>query len=162
MRGYRCSDCPPDAGEHEAGARGPLPDRCPAHRAAREARRTRRKRSPLHVVPDGAVAPPAPAPEPTPEPVEPDEQAPAPGSIAEALEANLADVCSKHPFAATYERVAAVLAMVLDSPVILIDPRILPPVSKELGRVLDELRSHEEAETDELFAGAAPVVVTSA
>jgi len=47
---YRCTDCPSEACEHEAGARGPLPTRCPTHRRTRDLARDRngktRERSP--------------------------------------------------------------------------------------------------------------------
>lgn len=160
MRTYRCVDCPHGQSEHPAGAHGPLPVRCPTHRQVHKARQLRLKRSPLHIVPDGAVAPPAP---PSTPPTDPDAEEERPvGPVADGLRTVLNGIFSKHPAAPLLERVAGVLADVLDSPLVRMDPRILPPVSKELCRVVDALVLHEEAESDDLFAPAAPVVVPSA
>lgn len=158
MRTYRCQDCPPSADMHQAGLHGPLPARCPAHRAAHKARQLRRKRSPLHVVQPDDVAP---ALEP-PRPAEPDAAGDEPpiGFIQEALREDLAKVFSKHPAAQTLERIADVLAQVLDSPAALVvDPRIVPPLSRELRSIVHELVTHQEAEEDDLFGGAGPVAV---
>lgn len=159
MRTYLCVDCPLESCEHTAGARGPLPRRCPEHRRQRELRRERRRRSPLRVVqPD--EQPPAP---PAVEDVDQaDEQAPAAaaGGVREALQADLAGVFSKHPAARTLERVADVLAAILDSPIAVIaDPKIVPPLSRELRAIVKDLTEHKAAEEDDLFGGAGPVAV---
>lgn len=167
VRIYHCPDCPPGAREHTAGARGPLPLYCPEHRRARDLRRKRRRRSPLRAVRPGEIPPPVTEPD-LPPPAAGHDGAdhdgagqgrPA-GSIQEALHADLAAVFSKHPAAATLERIADVLALVLDSPVALVaDPRIVPPLSRELRSVIDELVKATAAEQDDLFGGAGPVVV---
>jgi len=159
LRTYRCVDCPPDACEHPAGTRGRLPTRCPAHRRARDLKRERRKRSPLRVVEPDEVAAPGPA-EVEASAGELDGQAVAAGSIREALRGDLAAVFSRHPAARTLERVADVLAQVLDSPAVqVVDPRIMPPLSRELRSIVQELVTATEAEEDDLFGGAGPVVV---
>ena len=159
MRTYRCTDCPPKASEHTAGARGPLPARCPAHRRARDLRRERRGRSSLRVVQPGETLP-------VPPPAEevlvavPDARQVPPGTVQEALREDLAQLFSKHPAARTLERIAGVLALVLDSPAALVaDPRIVPPLSRELRAVIQDLTSATKAEEDDLFGGAGPVVV---
>jgi hypothetical protein len=162
VRIYRCPDCPPDACEHIAGTRGPLPRYCPTHRRARELRRQRRGRSPLRIVQPDEVVPPSveadPRP-PQPDP-EPEQDVPARGSIRQALHDDLAEVFSRHPAAATLERIADVLALVLDSPAALVvDPRIVPPLSRELRSIITELVTATDAEEDDLFGGAGPVVV---
>jgi hypothetical protein len=162
VRTYTCVDCPPGSCTHTAGARGPLPTRCPDHRRARDLRRERRRRSPLRVVQDGETAPPPPAdaaPEPLADAAEASTPSP-PGTIREALDQDLAAVFSKHPAARTLERIAATLATVLDSPIAVIaDPKIVPPLSRELRAIVHELVTHQEAEEDDLFGGAGPVAV---
>jgi hypothetical protein len=122
-------------------------------------KRERRKRSPLRVVQPDEVASPVPA-EVEASAGEPDGQAVEAGSIREALRGDLAAVFSKHPAARTLERVADVLAQVLDSPAVQVaDPRIVPPLSRELRSIVHELVTATEAEEDDLFGGAGPVVV---
>lgn len=159
-RTFTCRDCPPSAGEHPAGARGPLPDRCPAHRARREAQQARRRRSGLHVVDDDAPPPPPPAPETPPSP-----PAGAGGAVA-ALEATLAELATTHPAQHVLIAAARRLAHLIDDPttIALDGPRVVPALTKELRAVLDALVDHEEAEQDDLFGAAGsptPVVVAA-
>lgn len=126
------------------------------HRRARDLKRERRKRSPLRVVQPGE-APALPAGDAGELAPASDSPAAEVGSIREALREDLAAVFSKHPAARTLERVAGVLALVLDTPAI--DARVVPAVSKELRSIVQELIKHEEPEEDDLFGGAGPVVV---
>jgi hypothetical protein len=144
MRTYRCPDCPPDAGEHIAGTRGPLPQYCPVHRRARELRRDRRGHSPSRTVPPQS---------------EPEQDVPARGSIRQALADDLAAITSSHPAAATLGRIAEALAWVLDNPAVLVaDPRIGPTLSRELRSIITELVTATDAEDDDLFGGwAGPI-----
>jgi len=90
----------------------------------------------------------------------PDARQVPPGTVQEALREDLAQLFSKHPAARTLERIAGVLALVLDSPAALVaDPRIVPPLSRELRAVIQDLTSATKAEEDDLFGGAGPVVV---
>jgi hypothetical protein len=87
---------------------------------------------------------------------------PARGSIRQALHDDLAEICSRHPAADTLERVADVLALVLDSPAALVvDPRIVPPLSREMRSIITDLVTAADAEEDDLFGGGSvgPVVV---
>lgn len=156
-RTYRCQDCPPSAAEHAAGARGPLPDRCPAHRARREAQQARRRRSGLRVVDDSpppASAPPPPAPPAAPGP-------PAAGTTAAALERTLAELATTHPAEHVLTAAARRLAALIDDPttVALDGPRAVPALTKELRAILDALVDHEEADHDDLFGAGSPTPV---
>ena len=144
MRTYRCQDCPPGAPEHAAGPRGPLPERCPTHRAERERRRGRRRRSGLTVVPDDARVTTPPAAR------EPD-ITPRPPSLADTVRADLDALLSTHPARDTLVALAERLALVADSPVTLLDPRALPALVRELRATVRDLVDHEEAEDDDLF-----------
>jgi hypothetical protein len=164
MRRYRCIDCPPSAPEYVAGARGPLPERCPEHRRARDLRRERRRRSPLRLV-DVDESPPSPPDPPDPPPSSDDaEQQAGAGPIGRALRKELDALWSSHPAGQTLERVAEVLAMVLDSPVVTTtDPRVVPSLSRELRAIVHELAAHEKDsdQGDDLFGGSGPVVTGS-
>ena len=153
MRSYRCQDCPPGAGEHPAGPRGPLPVRCPTHRAERERRRGRRRRSGLTVVPDGATTPP-PVPDITP----------APPGLADIVQADLDALLSTHPARDSLVALAGRLALAVDSPLTLLDPRALPALVRELRATVRDLVDHEEAEDDDLFGddGDVPTAVVDA
>jgi hypothetical protein len=144
MRTYRCQDCPPGTPDHPAGPRGPLPDRCPTHRADRERRRGRRRRSGLSVVPDDAPATPAAA---APEP----DIAPPPPSLADVVRADLDALLTKHPARDTLVALAERLALAADSPLTQLDPRALPPLVRELRATVRDLVDHEEAGDDDLF-----------
>ena len=163
-RPYRCLDCPPGHADHQAGARGPLPDRCPAHREAKDKRRDRRKRSTLSLVPDGAHPGPSQAAPAAPEtPAAPVAQPVTVPSVLGALERDLDGLTTRHPAAETLSSVAKVLALVLDSPVAQMDGRVMAAVSKELRSTVGVLTDFEEADHDDLFSGgSAPVVVPSA
>lgn len=144
MRTYRCGDCPPGAPEHPAGPRGPLPERCPPHRAERERRRGRRRRSGLAVVPDDAPPPGPPAA------AEPDIR-PVPAALAEIVRADLDALLSKHPARDTLVALAERLAVAADSPVVMLDPRTLATLARELRATVRDLVDHEETGDDDLF-----------
>lgn len=153
MRTFRCLDCPPGAAEHTASARGPLPVRCPAHKARRAAQQERRRRSSLRVVAPGETPPPPPAlPEPSTR---------TPTPIQDALSSDLDAIVSSHPMAGTLGAIAEALATALDHPLTgVLEPRDLAALGRELRATLHELTSHEEEGRDDLFGdAAAPVVV---
>lgn len=150
MRTFRCLDCPPDAAEHTCGARGPLPVRCPAHKARRAAQQERRRRSSLRVVAPGEAPP-----------VEPERTTRRPTPIQDALSNDLDEIVSSHPMAGTLGAIAEALAAALDHPLTgMLEPRDLAALGRELRATLHELASHEEEARDDLFGdSAAPVVV---
>ena len=152
MRTFRCVDCPADAGEYSCGARGPLPVRCPAHKARRAAQQERRRRSSLRVVAPGEAPPLVVEPEPT-------RRRPTP--IQDALREDLDDAASSHPMAETLGAIAAVLAKAMDDPLTgVLEPRDLAALGRELRATLHDFASHEEEARDDLFGEAAsPVVV---
>lgn len=165
MRLYTCQDCPPGTPEHEAGARGPLPDRCPAHREQRERRRETKSRrfrvvdpeeTPAAPVPEPQAAPPAPPRAPRAPASDPEPYSGSGGVLAALLE-DLDGLSSKHPAAETLRAIAIKLAGILDDP--MTDPKDAPSASKELRATVQALTEFEEAEEDDLFSGSAPVLV---
>lgn len=163
-RTYRCQDCPPEAGEHPAGARGPLPERCPAHRARREAQQTRRRRRRLHVVDEDTPQTPDPGlvgqgSSPAPGQAPPPEAA----TVAEQLEQDLAELATDHPAARSLMAAARRIAALIDDPYTLAQdgPRVIPSLTRELRSIIEALIEHQEAEDDDLFGagGPTPVVI---
>jgi hypothetical protein len=147
VRSYLCRDCPPGSHEHQTGPRGPLPERCPPHRAERERKRGRRRRSGLSVVPEGERVE-APAPEP-PSSIE------RPPALADIVRADLDAILTKHPARDTLVALAERLAAAADSPAVLLDPRTLATLARELRATVRDLVEHEEAEDDDLFGDEA-------
>jgi hypothetical protein len=147
MRTYRCRDCPPDAPEYPAGPRGPLPDRCPMHRAVWKQRRDRRRRSCLTLVPDDVPTPSTPSPEPS---REPDISSSEP-ALVDIVRADLDALLSTHPARDSLVALAHQLALAASSPITMIDSRALATVARELRATIRDLVDHEEAGSDDLF-----------
>lgn len=141
MRIYRCTDCPPGSPEHTAGDRGPLPERCPLHRLERERRRGRRRRSGLTLVPE-EVPPEDPSAKASPPPA---------AGLVELVRGDLDGLLTKHPARDTLVALAVRLAEAADSPALLLDPRALPPLVREIRATVRDLVDHQEADDDDLF-----------
>ena len=147
MRTYRCSDCPPGAGEHEAGGRGPLPDCCPTHKAERARRRMRLRRSGLTVVPVEALAEVLVAVAPAP----PAELEVPPPSMGDVVRAELEGLMTTHPARDALTAMAVHLAGLASHPLAVTDLRALVALHREIRETIRDLVKHEEAADDDLF-----------
>jgi hypothetical protein len=147
MRTYRCRDCPPDAPDYPAGPRGPLPNRCPIHRAAQKRRRDRRRRSGPPLVPDDGPTSSASPPEPSREP----DTSPSEPALAAIVRADLDAMVSTHPARDSLVALAQQLALAASSPVTMIDARALATVARELRATIRDLVDCGESDDDDLF-----------
>lgn len=152
VRRFRCVDCPPNAPEWEARPSGPLPQRCPPHRARREALGRARAHSSLRVVAKDEAAP---AP---PDPL-------VGSAMADAVRADLEGMVSSHPAASTLRAMAVMVAEAIDRAAVVLDPREVTALGRELRAIMSDLAPSSSGgggggDVDDIFTdGAAPVVV---